>query len=92
MSDPHAPPPDAKDAAQAKIPFDAPQPLTVWRHYKGGLYVCLGTGLTEDTLTPMVAYRSQGKGTIWFRTLEDWTATVTVQGVTVPRFRMVSYV
>lgn len=49
------------------------EPGMIFRHYKGGLYTIVAVGLMEDTLKMMVAYRSNKKGTVWFRTLENFT-------------------
>jgi hypothetical protein len=57
-----------------------------WRHYKGRLYTVVAAAIKEDTLEPMVVYRSKAEGTIWVRTLENWREPVGSSGSRVPRF------
>lgn len=66
---------EAKDAAQAALEHRlVPEVDSVWKHYKGGFYVVVAVSLKEDTLEPLVTYRSNKKGTYWTRTLEDFLA------------------
>jgi hypothetical protein len=59
-----------------------------YRHYKGGLYEVVCLSIQEDTLVPLVTYRSLERGYFWTRTLENWNATVRdlETGKGVPRF------
>jgi hypothetical protein len=59
-----------------------------YRHYKGGLYEVVCVSIQEDTLVPLVTYRSLERGYFWTRTLENWNATVRdpETGKGVPRF------
>jgi hypothetical protein len=75
-----------KDLAQVQI-TQAPRSGEMYRHYKGGLYAVVTSAIKEDTLEPMVVYGSIRKGSVWVRTLANFTETVTVDGVEVPRFK-----
>ena len=57
-------------------------PGSRWRHYKGGLYEVVSVSIREDTLEPLVTYRSLERGFVWTRTLHKWSETVNGQ----PRF------
>jgi len=73
---------DLKDLAQRQA-TGGPQPGEIYRHYKGGLYVVVCRSINEDDLTPLVTYRSNLKGTVWTRTVKNFTENVTDS---VPRF------
>jgi hypothetical protein len=60
----------------------------VYEHYKGGYYRVVMVGIDEDTLIPRVGYCSQTYGIDSFRTLDNWTEEVEVDGERVPRFRL----
>jgi hypothetical protein len=64
---------ELKDIAQKAASNAGIEAGQVWRHYKGGLYVVVAVALKEDTLEPLVVYRSNKKGTVWARTFGDWT-------------------
>ena len=58
-----------------------------YRHYKGNLYRLLSIGRHSETLEPMAVYRAlYGEGEVWVRPMSMWNETVTVGGVTQPRF------
>jgi hypothetical protein len=57
-----------------------------YRHYKGGLYEVVCVSIQEDTLVPLVTYRSLERGYFWTRTLENWNARIRENGKFVPRF------
>ncbi len=42
-----------------------PQPGDVYRHYKGCEYVVTGRSVDEETLTPLVHYKSLKDGYEW---------------------------
>lgn len=69
----------------------APKIGQVFRHYKGGLYVVTEVSIMEDSLEPLVTYRSNARGTSWTRTLANFTQWVSPGNATVPamipRFR-----
>jgi hypothetical protein len=58
-----------------------------YRHYKGGEYLLLGVVRHSETLAPLVLYRplynSSGD---WVRPYAMFFETVTIDGVTQPRF------
>lgn len=70
-------------------------PGQVYRHYKGGLYVIVAVSIKEDTLEPMVTYRSNKRGTCWARTLANFSdkvghsAEAPLSDPFVPRFTMI---
>ena len=71
---------DAKDEAQRELAKSGIEPRQKYRHYKGDYYRVVCTCIKEDTLEPMVVYRSIAKGTTWARTLANWSETVDVGG------------
>ncbi len=81
-------PDDPKDLAQEELSMTGLAPGMIFRHYKGGLYSIVCVGIKEDTLEPMVAYRSNAKGTVWVRTLANFMETAKPEGRVewVPRF------
>jgi hypothetical protein len=60
----------------------APEPGSVWRHYRGTLYLVLATALDEATLEPVVCYRQQvsfkatADEAVWTRKLASWNDPV----------------
>lgn len=67
----------------------APQPNTVWRHYKGTIYRVLGTSKHTETGELLVVYteRMQSSKMIWARPLSMWHDDI---GEGVPRFEAYS--
>ena len=66
--------------------MSAPTP-GLYRHYKGGKYRVLHTGLNEATSEPVVVYQAQNEtGQIWVRPVSSFTEWVDVDGVKIPRF------
>ena len=58
-----------------------------YRHYKGGLYEVIGTARHSETCEPMTLYRAlYGEKGLWVRPAGMFDETVTVNGVTQPRF------
>ncbi len=56
-----------------------PKPSSVWRHYKGNLYVVVGTALLEFSKQPVVVYRGYDdivSRIMWVRPLSEWTEMV----------------
>ncbi len=78
-----------KDLAQSlSMSEESPAIGDIYEHYKGGLYVVLCRSVDEETLQPLVTYRSNLKGYTWTRTLKNFTATVQLaNGNIVNRFR-----
>ena len=62
----------------------------IYRHYKGGLYTVEAISIMEDTLAPLVTYRSNIRETSTTRTLGNFTNHVTHEGRLVPRFQWVN--
>jgi len=58
-----------------------------YRHYKGGLYELVCEAVLEADHTPVVVYRGQD-GIVWVRPRDAFFETVTVDGVTMPRFTL----
>lgn len=83
---------DAKDRAQQELRAAAPRAGDRYRHYKGGEYEVVACAIKEDTLEPLVIYKSFAKGTLWARTLADWNAEVDVGGQSVKRFQRLAAV
>jgi hypothetical protein len=65
----------------------------VYEHYKGKRYLVLMTATLESTLEPHVVYvplyEVEDIATTWLRPLDDFTASVEVNGVICPRFRLI---
>jgi hypothetical protein len=74
-----------KYEAQQLAALYGPMRGGVYRHYKGGLYSVVGTGVKEDTLEIMVAYISNSYGGLTFRTLDNWNELIDGK----PRFERV---
>lgn len=67
----------------------------IYQHYKGGKYLVLTMAMQEATLEPCVVYISlqddpHAPSRVWVRSLDDFTASVTVNGLIKPRFAFVS--
>lgn len=77
----------AKDEAQAalgKLPIKIGDYFT---HYKGGEYEVVALAVKEDTLQPLVIYKSPQHGnTVWARAYSDWNSEVEWEGKRVKRF------
>lgn len=71
-----------KNAAQSQRLHGEPSECQKYRHYKGGIYEVLQRSVKEDTLEPLVTYRSVETGGIWTRTLANWNDVIDGQ----PRF------
>jgi hypothetical protein len=76
-----------KDEAQAALAALSVKIGDIFTHYKGGEYEVIALALKEDTLEPMVIYKSPQHGnTVWARVYEDWNAEVEWEGKKVKRF------
>jgi hypothetical protein len=66
----------------------------LYRHWKGELYVVLGSGEMDGSRAPVVIYRpaypKAGENVLTVRPLGDFLSRVNVQGAALPRFVMVS--
>lgn len=76
----------AGDRAQAELAALPIRQGQRYLHYKGGEYEVIALAIQEDTLDPLVVYRSLAKNTIWVRTLKNWNEEVEVDGKKVKRF------
>jgi hypothetical protein len=85
-------------AAIFHMPFRVPNANqftvgTKLRHYKGGLYVVVGTYLIEASLKPGVLYKALQGGKqdlTWMRPMSEFQDMVTTVDGSVPRFVLVS--
>lgn len=76
-----------KDKAQALLATLPIQIGDIFTHYKGGEYEVIALALKEDTLEPMVIYKSpEHDNTVWARVYADWNAEVEWEGKKVKRF------
>lgn len=60
----------------------------VYRHWKGGLYRLLHLAIDADTNFWVAVYQQMGSGSIFVRNEADFHGEVDVNGVMVPRFRL----
>lgn len=64
-------------------------PLGIYEHYKGNRYEVLGVGRHSETHEEMVIYRAlYGSNDFWIRPLSLFVDTVSWEGKTLPRFRL----
>ena len=62
-----------------------------YRHYKGNEYTVLGVARHSETLEELVVYRQEyGDHGLWVRPAAMFAETVTVNGMSVPRFLYVA--
>jgi hypothetical protein len=62
-----------------------------YRHYKGNEYTVLGIARHSETLEELVVYRQEyGDRGLWVRPAAMFAETVTVNGMSVPRFLYVA--
>ncbi len=62
-----------------------------YQHYKGGRYRVIGVAHHSETLEPLVVYQAlYGDHSFWARPAMMFTETVTINGVTKPRFRRIA--
>ena len=64
-----------------------PKQFTLWRHYKGGLYVVLGMTPWQPATANRVVYASVQSGAVWVRRRSVWYEEVEVGGMKMPRFQ-----
>ena len=63
----------------------------IYEHYKGNRYQLVSIANHSETLEPMIVYKAlYDDGKVWVRPASMWNETVTVDGIDVPRFRLVS--
>lgn len=61
---------------------------TVWRHFRGGMYVVVGIATHAETHETMVAYCRTGSQKVLVRPLRTWNELVDHDGATVYRFTL----
>ena len=66
----------------------------VYEHYKGQRYLVLFVAMLESNLEPHVVYvplydMPKAPSRIWLRPLDDFTASMSVEGVIRPRFKYI---
>jgi hypothetical protein len=51
---------------------------TRWRHWKGGMYMVLGTGWDATTDPPqvLVIYEAEADCSLWVRPMSEWLETI----------------
>ena len=72
------------------LPPLALTPTGRYRHYKGGFYEVLGTVRHSETLESLTLYQAlYGEKGLWVRPTSMFNDTVTIDGVSQPRFTRV---
>ena len=66
---------------------EMPAQFSLWRHYKGGLYVVLGMVWEPEATPDRVVYASVQHGFIWVRSLKAWHEEVDANGLKMHRFQ-----
>jgi hypothetical protein len=62
-----------------------------YRHYKGQEYIVLGLARHSETETWLVVYQQDyGDRGLWVRPLEMFQETVTINGLSTPRFQFLA--
>ncbi|OGZ17871.1 MAG: hypothetical protein A2494_02095 [Candidatus Lloydbacteria bacterium RIFOXYC12_FULL_46_25] len=65
-------------------------PLGIYEHYKGGRYEVIEMARHSETLEPLVVYRAlYGECALWVRPFHMFIEDVVVEGISVPRFRLI---
>jgi len=60
--------------------------MTLYRHYKGGVYELVIIANHSETQEKMVVYKNVDNGKVWVRPFEMFFEKVLVGGTEVPRF------
>lgn len=63
---------------------------TLLRHYKGGVYKVQSTATHSESAEEMLVYKNLKDGKLWVRPEAMFHETVTVDGVQVPRFKVIN--
>lgn len=75
------------------VHWDSPHsiiPTGIYRHFKGGIYLVLGTLLDSESSTDLVRYRElSGEFREWVRPLDMFLEHVVQAGVETPRFVLI---
>ena len=64
---------------------------SVYTHYKGGIYLVIGTALHTEDEEELVLYTRVGQDRVFARPLVMFTDHVIVDGVRCKRFRKIDY-
>jgi DNA polymerase-3 subunit epsilon len=59
-----------------------------FQHYKGGIYELIAEAIQESDLTPVIVYKAQN-GSWWTRPKEVFFEEIELNGVMVPRFKLI---
>ena len=57
-----------------------------YRHFKGAIYVVVGTATHSESDEPFVVYHPEGDERLWVRPLGMWAEHVERDGYSGPRF------
>lgn len=57
-----------------------------YRHFKGAVYVVVGSATHSETEEPFVLYHREGEERLWVRPVAMWTEHVEREGYSGPRF------
>lgn len=79
-----------KDKAQAELATLPLRPGDTFTHYKvGGTYEIVTLAVKEDTLEPLVVYKSHEHNSVWVRTYQNFIEEVEYGGKKVKRFCLI---
>ena len=62
--------------------------MALYRHFKGGIYEMMGIGTQTETKEEMVIYKSSETGKLFVRNKEMFFNNVLLDGIEVPRFKL----
>lgn len=65
---------------------DAPEPCSIWQHYKGDYYYIEGLVVKESTEEIEVCYSKVGGKIAWTRPLSEWNETMKIGNIGTKRF------
>lgn len=61
----------------------------IYQHYKGNRYLLVGIANHSETLEKLVIYKAlYGEGELWARPLDIFLENVEIDGVKIPRFKL----
>lgn len=67
-----------KATPKRKTPAPDPAKLGIYQHFRGGRYEVIANGRLEATGEAVVIYKALMSGTVWVRSLKNWSETVEV--------------
>jgi hypothetical protein len=70
---------------------DTPKVNSLWKHYKGGIYIIQGLCLSENDENIHILYSSTTNPLPipWSRSIKDWHSQIYKDGKLIPRFELV---